>query len=156
MVPEVGSAAPAFSLAGRDGGQVTLADHAGRVVVLYFYPKDDTPGCTQQARDFNALTSEFAKADAVVIGISPDSPKRHGNFARKYGLDLTLGSDPDAEVLRAYGVWGEKSMFGRKYMGVIRTTFLIDGSGRIARVWENVKVPGHALEVLEAARALNR
>ena len=150
----IGSPAPAFSLPGPGGTDVSLASLAGKTVVLYFYPKDDTSGCTQEAQEFNALKAAFASAGAEVIGVSPDSPKSHGKFAGKYGLDLTLLSDEAKETLGAYGVWVEKSMYGRKYMGVERTTVLIDAEGRIAKVWSKVKVPGHAQEVLEAVRAM--
>jgi peroxiredoxin Q/BCP len=150
----IGSPAPAFSLPGPGGTDVSLSSLAGRKVVLYFYPKDDTSGCTQEAQEFNALKADFASAGAEVIGVSPDSPKSHGKFAGKYGLDLTLLSDEAKETLGAYGVWVEKSMYGRKYMGVERTTVLIDAEGRIAKVWSKVKVPDHAKEVLEAVRAM--
>jgi peroxiredoxin Q/BCP len=150
----IGSPAPAFSLPGPGGTDVSLSSLAGRKVVLYFYPKDDTSGCTQEAKEFNELKAAFASAGAEVIGVSPDSPKSHGKFAGKYGLDLTLLSDEAKETLGAYGVWVEKSMYGRKYMGVERTTVLIDAEGRIAKVWSKVKVPGHAKEVLEAVRAM--
>ena len=149
-----GDAAPGFKLPGAGGATVSLASLKGRKVVLYFYPKDDTTGCTREALDFTALKGEFEAAGAVVIGVSPDSAASHAKFAAKHGLDVTLLSDESKEMLEAYGVWGEKSMYGRKYMGVERTTFLIDGEGRISRVWNKVKVPGHAAEVLEAARAL--
>ena len=150
----IGSPAPAFSLPGPGGTDVSLSSLAGRKVVLYFYPKDDTSGCTQEAKEFNELKAAFAAAGAEVIGVSPDSPKSHDKFAGKYGLDLTLLSDEAKETLGAYGVWVEKSMYGRKYMGVERTTVLIDAEGRIAKVWSKVKVPGHAKEVLEAVRAM--
>jgi thioredoxin-dependent peroxiredoxin len=150
----IGSPAPAFSLPGPGGTDVSLSSLAGRKVVLYFYPKDDTSGCTQEAKEFNELKAAFASAGAEVIGVSPDSPKSHGKFAGKYGLDLTLLSDEAKETLGAYSVWVEKSMYGRKYMGVERTTVLIDAEGRIAKVWSKVKVPGHAKEVLEAVRAM--
>lgn len=154
MTVEVGSVAPGFTLPGVGGRQLSLADLKGRKVVVYFYPKDDTSGCTKEAQEFNALKPEFEKADTVVIGISPDGPDSKANFARKYGLDLALAADEERTAINAYGVWAEKSMYGRKYMGVDRTTFLIDRDGKIARIWPKVKVPGHASEVLEAARAL--
>ena len=150
----VGAQAPPFSLAGPGGAHVNLSDLAGRKVVLYFYPKDDTSGCTQEAKEFNELKAAFATAGADIIGVSPDSPKSHDKFSGKYGLDLTLLSDETKETLEAYGVWVEKSMYGRKYMGVERTTVLIDGEGKVAKIWSKVKVPGHASEVLEAVRAL--
>lgn len=153
MQPAIGSPAPPFTLPGAQG-EISLAAHAGRKVVLYFYPKDDTSGCTQQAKEFNALQADFAAADTEVIGLSPDSPKSHAKFAEKYGLGFALASDVDKAALQAYGVWAEKSMYGLKYMGVERTTFLVDREGKIARIWSKVKVPGHAQEVLEAARGL--
>jgi peroxiredoxin Q/BCP len=154
MQLEVGAPAPDFALPGADGQAIALSSLAGKKVVLYFYPKDDTSGCTQEAIEFNGLKDEFAAAGAEIIGVSPDSPKSHVKFAGKYGLDLTLLSDEAKDTLGAYGVWVEKSMYGRKYMGVERTTVLIDARGRIAKVWPKVKVPGHAKEVLEAVRAM--
>jgi thioredoxin-dependent peroxiredoxin len=149
-----GDAAPSFSLPATGGREISLSDLEGRKVVLYFYPKDDTSGCTREAQDFNALREAFAACDTEVIGVSADSLSSHDKFRTKYGLDLTLASDEAKGALEAYGVWVEKSMYGRKYMGVERSTVLIDRDGRIARVWPKVKVPGHAQEVLEAAQAL--
>ncbi|MEK8092816.1 peroxiredoxin [Methylocystis sp. IM3] len=149
-----GDPAPAFALPGAGGETVSLASFAGRKVALYFYPKDDTSGCTKEAIEFNALRDKFAKAKTVVVGMSPDSPKSHDKFRDKYELTLPLAADETKETLAAYGVWVEKSMYGRKYMGVERSTFLIDPSGRIAKIWRKVKVPGHAEEVLAAAEAL--
>jgi thioredoxin-dependent peroxiredoxin len=154
MALEVGQQAPDFALPGTDGRQITRAGLKGRKVVLYFYPKDDTSGCTLEAQDFQRLKGAFAEADTDVIGVSPDSLKSHDKFRKKYGLDFALASDETKDMLQAYGVWAEKSMYGRKYMGVERTTLLLDRQGRIARVWAKVKVPGHAEEVLEAAKAL--
>lgn len=151
---EVGNKAPDFSLPRDGGGSISLADHAGKQVVLYFYPKDDTSGCTAESIDFNRLKTEFEKAGAVVIGMSPDSARSHDKFKKKHALDLDLASDEDKSVLQAYGVWVEKSMYGRKYMGVERSTFLIGPGGRISRIWRKVKVPGHADEVLEAVNAV--
>ena len=151
---EVGQKAPQFSLPRDGGGTVSLADYAGKKVVLYFYPKDDTSGCTGEAVDFTARAGEFEKAGAVVIGMSPDPVKKHDKFIDKHDLNVILASDEEKEVLETYGVWVEKSMYGRKYMGVARTTLLIDGDGVIRQVWEKVKVPGHAEAVLEATRAL--
>ncbi len=151
---EPGQPAPALDLPRDGGGQVSLADFAGRKVVLYFYPKDDTSGCTAEAIDFSGRLAEFEAAGAVVIGVSKDSVKSHDKFRDKHGLALILASDEHGDVAERYGVWGEKSMYGRKYMGIDRSTFLIDPAGRIARVWRKVKVPGHVEEVLEAARAL--
>ncbi|UMY15752.1 peroxiredoxin [Methylobacterium organophilum] len=149
-----GDQAPDFTLPGAGGETISLANLKGRKVVLYFYPKDDTSGCTLEAQGFNALTEAFEAAGAVVIGVSPDSVKSHDKFRVKYGLTFPLASDEAKSMLEAYGVWVEKSMYGRKYMGVERTTMLIDPEGRIARIWPKVKVPGHADEVLTAARAL--
>jgi thioredoxin-dependent peroxiredoxin len=152
MTLTVGNPAPAFTLPATDGQQISLDNLRGRKVVLYFYPKDDTSGCTREAQDFQALRQDFADADTEVIGISPDSLKSHDKFRAKYGLGFTLASDETKAMLEAYGVWVQKSMWGRKYMGVERTTVLIDRDGRIARVWSKVKVPDHAREVLKAAR----
>lgn len=149
-----GEHAPAFTLPGAGGEEIGLGALAGRKVVLYFYPKDDTSGCTLEAQGFNALGEAFAQAGTVVIGVSPDSVKSHDKFRAKYGLTFPLASDESKAMLEAYGVWVEKSMYGRKYMGVERTTVLIDAEGRISRIWPKVKVPGHADEVLDAARAL--
>ncbi|MDB5592866.1 peroxiredoxin [Enterovirga sp.] len=154
MALEVGQAAPPFTLPGTAGREISLGALKGRKVVVYFYPKDDTSGCTRQAQDFNALRADFAAADTDIVGISPDSPASKAKFAGKYGLDLALAADEQRATVEAYGVWVEKSMYGRKYMGVERTTLLIDREGRIARIWPKVKVPGHAEEVLAAARAL--
>jgi thioredoxin-dependent peroxiredoxin len=150
---EVGQKAPQFSLPRDGGGTVSLADYAGKSVVLYFYPKDDTSGCTVEAVDFTARAAEFEKAGAVVIGMSPDPVKKHDKFIDKHGLSVILASDEEKEVLETYGVWVEKSMYGRKYMGVERTTVLIDGDGVVQKIWEKVKVPGHAEDVLGAVRA---
>ncbi|MCB2124521.1 MAG: thioredoxin-dependent thiol peroxidase [Rhodobacteraceae bacterium] len=149
-----GDAAPDFTLP-RDGGTtVMLSALAPQKVVIYFYPKDDTPGCTTEALDFTRLGPEFAAAGAVVVGVSKDSVKAHDKFCRKHALGVILASDEEGDTCERYGVWGEKSMYGKTYMGIERTTFLIDGAGRIARIWPKVKVPGHAEAVLAAARAL--
>jgi len=154
MALQAGDTAPDFTLP-RDGGQtLSLAGLKGRKVVLYAYPKDDTPGCTQEAIAFNGLRKEFAAADTEIVGISPDPVKSHDKFLKKHGLDFALAADETQETLKAYGIWVEKSMYGKTYMGVERTTFLIDRDGRIARIWPKVKVAGHAEEVLAAARAL--
>lgn len=150
---KAGDKAPDFALP-TDDGSVSLGDLKGKTVVLYFYPKDDTSGCTLEAQDFTARAGEFAKAGAVVIGVSKDSPKSHGKFRAKYALDVVLGSDETGEMLERYGVWVQKSMYGRSYMGIERATFLIDGQGKVAQVWRKVKVPGHAAAVLTAAQAL--
>ena len=149
-----GDKAPSFSLPGDDGVSIELAKLKGRPVVVYFYPKDDTPGCTSQAKDFSCLIDSFKAAGARVIGISPDSAKSHRQFKEKHELSVQLGADEDKAVANAYGVWVEKSMYGKKYMGVERSTFLVDKDGKIARSWRKVKVPGHAEEVLAAVKAL--
>lgn len=151
-----GSKAPDFTLPGADGGTVSLKALKGRPVVLYFYPKDDTSGCTQEAKDFSCLMTAFANAGAAVVGVSPDSVESHRKFRDKYGLGVTLAADVEKDVATRYGVWVEKSMYGRKYMGIERSTFLIDGKGKVVRSWRKVKVPGHAEEVLAAVGALPR
>ncbi len=154
MTLAAGDMAPAFTLPATDDRTLTLESLRGRKVVLYFYPKDDTSGCTLEAKDFQAFKREFEAAGTEVIGVSPDAVKSHDKFRAKYDLDFALASDEGKAMLGAYGVWVEKSMYGRKYMGVERTTMLIDRDGRIARVWERVKVPGHVEEVLAAAKVL--
>ncbi len=149
-----GGVAPDFSLPRDGGGTVALKDFAGKAIVVYFYPQDDTKSCTAEAIDFSALLPQFAAAGAVVVGISPDMPMRHDRFKAKHGLSLILGSDEARTVIEVYGAWGEKSLYGRNYMGVIRSTFLIDRDGRIARIWRNVRIRNHAQEVLEAMKAL--
>lgn len=151
---QIGAEAPVFTLPDGHGRQISLAELKGRKVVVYFYPKDDTSGCTKEAQDFDALRKDFASAETEVIGISPDGPASKAKFGKKYGLGLTLAADEGKATLQDYGVWVEKSMYGRKYMGVERTTFLVGRDGKIARIWPKVKVPGHAKDVLEAARAL--
>jgi peroxiredoxin Q/BCP len=151
---EAGDPAPGFSLPGHNGKTVTLGSFAGKALVLYFYPKDDTSGCTKEAIEFNANAKAFAEAGASILGISPDSPASHVKFKAKHDIGLPLVSDESKATLEAYGVWVEKSMYGRKYMGVERTTFLIKPDGAIAAVWHKVKVPGHAEEVLKAAQKL--
>ena len=154
MVPAVGEKAPNFKLP-RDGGStVSLADFKGRKLVLYFYPKADTPGCTKEAIDFNALRRAFAKTETDIVGVSADPVRAQEKFRDKHDLAIPLASDEEKKMLTAYGVWGEKSMYGRKFMGVKRTTMLIGRDGRVAQVWENVKVLGHAEAVLDAAKAL--
>ena len=145
---EQGSNAPDFTLASDEGGGVTLSALRGKKVVLYFYPKDDTPGCTIQACDFRDATPAFQKLDAVVLGVSADSVESHGKFRKKFGLTFPLLADEDHAVCEAYGVWKERSMYGRKFMGIERSTFLIDEGGVVAQVWRNVKPKGHA-EMLE-------
>jgi peroxiredoxin Q/BCP len=147
-----GDPAPSFALPADGGGQVTLDAFRGRKVVLYFYPKADTSGCTREAQDFSALRHEFEAAGAAVVGVSADPSAAHDKFKKKYDLDLTLASDESRKTVEDYGVWVEKSMYGRKYMGIERATFLVDESGRLAKIWRNVKVPGHAEAVLAAVR----
>ena len=137
-----------------DGSAVRLAE-PGQPLVLYFYPKDDTSGCTREAQDFTALAADFAKASAAVVGVSKDSVKSHQKFAAKYGLGVILGSDPEGAVIERYGSWVEKTLYGRNYMGIDRSTFLI-ADGKIVRIWRKVRVPNHAQQVLEAAQALQR
>jgi peroxiredoxin Q/BCP len=153
MVDE-GKKAPDFQVATSGGGTLKLSKLRGKAVVLYFYPKDDTPGCTTEAKDFSGLASEFEAAGATILGISPDSQASHDKFCTKHALTVTLGADEDHAIADAYGVWVEKSMYGKKYMGVERSTFLIDPAGKVAAVWRKVKVPGHAKAVLEAVKAL--
>jgi peroxiredoxin Q/BCP len=150
-----GQLAPDFTLS-EDGGAPgeTLAGLRGRPVVLYFYPKDDTPGCTTEARDFSCLINEFEKAGAHVIGISPDTVRSHAKFRDKHELKVRLASDEDTAIASTYGVWVQKQMYGRTFMGVERATFLIDREGRVARIWRNVRVPGHVDEVLSEVRSL--
>jgi peroxiredoxin Q/BCP len=154
MPIEVGAPAPAFNLPATGGAPITLDGFAGRKLVLYFYPKDDTSGCTKEAQEFSALKPDFTAAGTEIVGVSADGVKSHERFKEKYSLDLTLASDEEKAMLEAYGVWVEKSMYGRKYMGIERTTVLIGTDGRVARIWSKVKVPGHAKEVLDAARAI--
>jgi peroxiredoxin Q/BCP len=153
-MPDTGEIAPDFTLPRDGGGTVSLSGLRPGKVVVYFYPKDDTPGCTTEAIDFTARKDAFAAAGVTVIGISKDSPASHDKFCRKHGLGIVLASDEGGTTCEDYGVWGEKSMYGKKFWGVDRTTFLIGADGRIAQVWRKVKVPGHAEAVLEAARAL--
>ena len=149
-----GDKAPDFNMTTDAGGSVSLADLKGRPVVLYFYPKDDTPGCTTEACGFRDLEADFSSVDATVIGVSRDSVKRHDKFKAKYDLNFALGSDEDGVVTEAYGVWVEKMNYGRSYMGIERSTFLIDGTGAIAKIWRKVRVKGHVDAVLEATKAL--
>jgi peroxiredoxin Q/BCP len=149
-----GDKAPAFRLPTDQGGTVALSALKGQTLVLYFYPKDDTSGCTKQAIDFSSKAKQFAAAGAVVIGVSKDSVTSHDAFKAKHRLTLTLASDEETKTAAAYGVWVEKSMYGRRYMGMERATFLIDGKGVVRQVWRKVKVPGHVDEVLAAVKAL--
>ena len=153
--PDVGDALPTIAMELPDGGTVSPADFAGRKLVLFFYPKDDTPGCTTENIDFTALKGEFDAAGVALLGVSKDPPAKHAKFAAKHGLAVPLASDAaEAGLSDALGIWTEKSMYGRTYMGMERTTYLVDAAGKIAQVWRKVKVKGHAAEVLDAARAL--
>jgi peroxiredoxin Q/BCP len=154
MSVEVGDKAPDFTLPSDGGGKVSLKALKGKPVVLYFYPKDDTSGCTAESCAFRDALPNFSKVKAAIVGISRDTVASHDKFKAKYGLTFPLASDEDGEVCEAYGTWVEKSMYGRKYMGIERSTFLIDANGVVRNVWRKVKVPGHAEEVLEAASAL--
>ena len=151
----VGSKAPAFKLPRDGGGSVSLSDFKGRKLVIYFYPKADTPGCTREAIDFSKFLADFQKAGTDILGVSADAVEAQGKFRKKHDLRVTLASDESHKMLEAYGVWGEKSMYGRTFMGITRATFLISPDGRIARIWPKVKVDGHAAEVLAAAKALS-
>jgi len=151
---KVGDKAPDFTLPADSAGTVSLAQLKGKSVVLYFYPKDDTSGCTAEAIAFTQNAKSFKSAGAVVLGVSKDSTVSHDKFKAKHDLALTLASDEDTKLAQAYGVWVEKSMYGRRYMGMERATFLIDGKGIIRHIWRKVKVPGHSAEVLAAAKAL--
>ncbi|MEM1209690.1 MAG: thioredoxin-dependent thiol peroxidase [Planctomycetota bacterium] len=151
---EPGRQAPAFTLADQDGAKHKLGDLKGTPVVVYFYPKDDTSGCTKEACQFRDLSADFKKAGVAVFGVSPQDEKSKAKFAKKHGLNFPLLADHDAKVSDKYGVWQEKSMYGKKYMGVVRTTYLIDAAGKVAQRWDKVKVPGHAEAVLAAVKAL--
>jgi thioredoxin-dependent peroxiredoxin len=154
MAVEEGQPAPEFDLPVAGGGRVRLAEFRGKPLVLYFYPKDDTPGCTKEAQDFAAAYPEFQAAGIEVVGVSKDDPASHEKFKTKYDLPFPLASDGSGGVVEAYGSWVEKNRYGRRYMGIDRSTFLINGGGIVRRVWRKVAVPGHVAEVLEAARAL--
>ncbi|MBI1276470.1 thioredoxin-dependent thiol peroxidase [bacterium] len=153
--PQAGDKAPAFNALPASGGQtLSLKDYAGKKLVLYFYPKDDTPGCTTEGIDFSHAKHEFEKLGAVILGASKDSPKSHDKFCQKHSLTIDLVSDESGSLCEAYGVWVEKSMYGKKYMGIERATFLIDEQGIVRQVWRSVKVPGHVQDVLAAVRGL--
>ncbi len=154
MTVNPGDTAPDFTMPTDGGGTVTLSGLSGRKVVLYFYPKDDTPGCTKEASGFRDTMPDFSALEAEIIGISKDTVASHDRFKAKHGLNFRLACDADGKVCEDYGVWVEKSMYGRKYMGIERATFLIDGAGVVRRVWRKVTVPGHVEEVLQATRAL--
>jgi len=151
---DVGDAVPEVTLKDADGADFTLARYRGKPLVVYFYPKADTPGCTSEAKDFTALAADFAALGVPVVGISRDKPARLKKFAEKYGLTVTLASDEPGEMCEAFGTWVEKSLYGRKYMGIERASFLVGADGKIQRIWPKVKVKGHAAEVLEAAKGL--
>jgi thioredoxin-dependent peroxiredoxin len=151
---KTGDAAPAFTLPQTDGTNLSLLDLRGKKAVVYFYPKDSTPGCTTEAIDFSQHKAAFEACNTIVIGVSKDSLKRHQNFTDKNNLTITLLSDEEGKMIDEYGVWVEKSLYGRKYMGIERATFLIDSKGKIAQIWHKVKVKGHAAEVLKAAQSL--
>jgi peroxiredoxin Q/BCP len=152
--PTEGSPAPDFSLPVDGGGTLSLSKLKGGKVVIYFYPKADTPGCTKESMDFSRLKPEFERAGATVVGVSADAVAAQDKFKAKHGLTVPLASDPDRNMIEAYGVWGEKTMYGKTFMGIERATFLVDTDGRIAKVWHKVKVEGHAEEVLAAVKAL--
>ncbi|HTN13479.1 MAG TPA: peroxiredoxin [Sphingomonadaceae bacterium] len=153
--PGIGDILPDIALETPDGGSVKPSSFKGRKLVLFFYPKDDTPGCTTENKDFSALAGEFEQAGTALLGVSKDPPKKHAKFIEKHALAAPLASDAEVDGLAdALGIWTEKSMYGRTYMGMVRTTYLVDADGRIARVWRKVKVKGHAEEVLAAAKAL--
>jgi len=154
MTLREGDNVPEFRLPADEGAEISPADFRGHKLVIYFYPKDNTPGCTKEAIGFTELADAFAAADTAIVGISKDSVKKHHNFREKHGLKVRLASDAEGDVCERFGVWKEKSMYGRTFLGIQRATFLIDRNGRIARAWPKVKVAGHAEEVLEAARAL--
>ncbi|WP_342279098.1 thioredoxin-dependent thiol peroxidase [Candidatus Tisiphia endosymbiont of Myopa tessellatipennis] len=154
MTLKIGDIAPNFTMPIGDNSKINLSDLTGKVVVLYFYPKDDTPGCTIEAGDFNKLKLEFEKMNAVIIGVSKDDLNSHDKFKKKYCLDFDLASDSNSDICEKYGVWVEKSMFGKKYMGVDRATFLIDKKGKIAYIWSKVQVAGHAEDVLNQVKKI--
>ena len=152
---DIGDSIPEIALTRPDGSSVSAADYAGKPWILYFYPKDDTSGCTREAQEFSAELPAFEAAGVSVLGVSKDPPKKHQKFIEKYGLTVPLASDAETDGLaEAMGVWIEKSMYGKKYMGMDRSTFLVGGDGKVVRVWRKVKVPGHVAEVLEAAKQL--
>ncbi len=153
---KVGSIAPDFDLPADGGGNIKLKDFRGSNVVLYFYPKDDTPGCTIEAKDFRDMEKDFKAANTLIIGLSKDSVKSHDKFKEKYCLPFPLASDEDTKVVSAYGSWVKKSMYGKEYMGIQRDTFLIDAEGRIAQIWRKVSVDGHAKDVFQAAKRLKK
>lgn len=151
----VGTLAPEFSAPRDGGGIISLDTFRGKIVVLYFYPKDDTPGCTKEAIEFSALLDDFDTAGAVILGVSRDTVKKHEKFRDKHDLKISLISDEDGSITGAYNVWVEKSMYGKKFMGIERATYLINAEGKIANIWRKVKVPGHVVEVLNAIKAIS-
>lgn len=151
---KIGDKAPDFTLPTDGNGQISLSQYLGQKVVLYFYPKDDTPGCTAESCNFNENLSQFNKMDTQVIGLSKCSVKKHDKFKAKYNLEFPLASDENEQTCEAYGTWVEKSMYGKKYMGIDRSTFLINEQGKIAQIWRNVKVPGHVDEIMQAIQGL--
>lgn len=151
---DTGDLIPDVALQTPDGGTVRPSDFRGRKLVLFFYPRDDTPGCTTESKDFSALLPEFEQAGVAVLGVSKDPPEKHAKFTAKHGLTVPLATDAEDGLSDRLGIWGEKNLYGRRFMGMHRTTYLIDGEGRIAQVWRKVKVKGHAAEVLEAAKSL--
>ncbi|WP_057882085.1 peroxiredoxin [Tsuneonella troitsensis] len=153
--PGVGDPMPDIAMEATDGGSILPSDLKGKPAVIWFYPKDNTPGCTVEAKDFSALAPDFAKAGVALLGVSKDSPQKHRNFIDKQGLSVPLATDAaEGGLSDALGIWTEKQLYGKKFMGMVRTTYLLDAEGRIARLWDKVKVKGHAEEVLEAARSL--
>ncbi|MCT2557744.1 peroxiredoxin [Tsuneonella sp. YG55] len=153
--PTIGDPMPDITLETPDGGTIRPSDLAGKPAVIWFYPKDNTPGCTTEAKDFSALADAFARAGVALLGVSKDSPQKHRNFIEKQGLTVPLATDPaEGGLSDALGIWTEKKLYGKTFLGMVRTTYLLDADGRIARVWPKVKVKGHAEEVLEAAKAL--
>ncbi|HOP50141.1 MAG TPA: thioredoxin-dependent thiol peroxidase [Ignavibacteriales bacterium] len=151
---ELNELAPDFTLLDQNGNQHKLSDYRGKKVILYFYPKDDTPGCTTEACQFNEILPNFQGTEAVVLGISADTPESHKKFAEKYNLNFTLLSDPEKEVIQKYGVWKEKNMYGKKTFGIVRTTFIIDEEGKIRKIYNKVKADGHAQKVIEDIKTL--
>ncbi len=151
---ESGSKAPAFTLPTDEDGKIALKDMAGKKLVLFFYPKDDTPGCTKEAIGFSEVLEEFERVNTKVVGISKDTISKHAKFREKHDLSVTLASDEEGKIIEKYGAWVEKNMYGRKYMGIERSTFLIDETGKIQEIWRKVRVPGHVDKVLAAAKAL--
>ena len=156
MIPAVGVDAPDFTLLDQDGVSHTLSAHRGSPILIYFYPKDDTPGCTREAQDFSALLTDFEAQGAGVLGVSKDNASKHQKFSEKYDLTVPLASDTDGAAMEAFGVWVEKQLYGRRYMGIDRSTFLFAPDGTLFRSWRRVKVPGHAVDVLESVKELTR